>query len=168
MSAFSSHLRCWSDQGALHCIFYLGVVLISLKTGSSFFPFPPSLFFIPSAARVSFACIVFEQCSVWTARSQLRIQARSTDRLLSPAFPSDSINASVSLKKGDATNRQARGRRGRREWLQTKSVVRLPQRADSPSFEGLTKQAGWGVQICVCVYLWCAKSLIRRKPLLFL
>ncbi len=97
------------------------------------------LFFFSSAARVSFACIVFEQCSVWTVRSQLRIQARSTDRLLSPAFPSDSINASVSLKKGDAANRQAHRRRDRQEWLQTKSVARLPQRADSPSFGGTDK-----------------------------
>lgn len=95
------------------------------RQGAAFFPFPflsLSFFSIPSAARVSFACIVFEQCSVWTVRSQLRIQARSTDRLLSPAFPSDSINASVSLKKGDATNRQAHRWRDRQEWLQTKSV----------------------------------------------
>ncbi len=123
------------------------------RQGAAFFPFPflSLSFFISSAARVSFACIVFEQCSVWTVRSQLRIQARSTDRLLSPAFPSDSINASVSLKKGGRG--QQTGALAKRQTRVTSNKVsrEIATALRQPFIRGdWQSRAGWGI-LCVCV-----------------
>lgn len=118
-------------------------------------PPPPFLFSIHPAPPVcaSFACIVFEQCAVWTVRSWGNRRASSPPRLLSPASPSDAIKAYVSLKKGDAANR--------RQTSATSNMV--PSHAHSISTERTDKARP---KVCLTVYMYLrgVKSLIRTIP----
>lgn len=99
-------LWSWSNQETLFFLYILPARWFDLAEDRVQLPPtrspPPFLFSIHPAPPVcaSFACIVFEQCAVWTVRSWGNRRASSPPLLLSPASPSDAIKAYVSLKKG--------------------------------------------------------------------